>query len=379
MMKFYDLDHAATTQIHPDVLLAMMPYLTESYGNPSSLHALGMQNQKDINTAKKHIASLLKCDFNELIFTASGSEATNLAIKGYAAKHKDKTEIITTPIEHAATKNTLVYLESQGYQLHYVQVDHQGFIDLNDLESKLNEKTLMVSFIWGNNEIGTIQHIEAITKLAHQRGICVHADAVQMLAHVPIDLSVLNVDMMSFSGHKIHGPKGIGLLYKKNNIDLEPLIHGGGHEFHYRSGTEHVAGIIGFDRALSLLFPSYDSKAKHLNELSKAFYETLKAQIPVHLNGPDLTQHRIPGLLSLSIPNISGLKYQFKLNQQHIYVSTGSACHTHEVGISHVIEAIQAPSPEGVIRISFGTDTKKSDIPFLIEAFVEAYEALNDE
>jgi cysteine desulfurase len=379
MMRFYDLDHAATTQIHPKVLAAMMPYLTESYGNPSSMHTLGMQNKKDINTAKKHIALLLNCDFNELIFTGSGTEATNLAIEGYARKHPHKTEIITTPIEHAATLNTIRYLETLGYKVHYLEVDAMGYVSLADLKSKLNQNTLLVSIIWGNNELGTIQPIEMMTEIIHQHGACFHVDAVQMLAHKPMDLSVLNVDMMSFSGHKIHGPKGIGLLYKKKEIEIEPLIHGGGHEFHYRSGTENIAGIIGFDQALTLLNNQYDNKAKHLTALASAFYHQISAVLPIHLNGPTLNQSRIPGLLSLSFEGISGLKLQFKLNQKQIYVSTGSACHSNEVGVSHVIEAIHAKSPNGVIRISFGTETTVEDIPYLVDAFQMAYDDLKND
>jgi cysteine desulfurase len=379
MMTFYDLDHAATTQIHPKVLATMMPYLTESYGNPSSMHALGMQNKKDINTAKKNIASMLKCDFNELIFTGSGTEATNLAIEGFARKHPSKKEIITTPIEHAATLNTIKYLETLGYTVHYLKVDAMGYVQLEDLKSKLNRHTLLVSIIWGNNELGTIQNIETMSKLIHQNGSCFHVDAVQMLAHIPMDLSILNVDMMSFSGHKIHGPKGIGLLYKKKDIEIEPLIHGGGHEFHYRSGTEHVAGILGFDQALTLLQDQYDLKAKHLSSLASTFYDQIRAVLPVHLNGPALNHHRIPGLLSLSFEGVSGLKLQYKLNQKNIYVSTGSACHSNEVGVSHVIEAIQANYPEGVIRISFGTETTLEDIPYLVDAFQTAYDNLKND
>lgn len=375
-MKIFDLDHAATTPIHPLVLDAMWPFLKLSYGNPSSIHELGMTAKRAIEQSRKQIASILNCEPNELIFTGSGTEATNLAIKGYASKHPNKKEIITTKIEHAATLRTVQYLEKQGYKVHYLKVDHEGFIDLVELRSLTNPNTLVVSIIWGNNEIGTIQDLESIEKIVHEQGSILHVDAVQMLAHIPINLKALNVDMMILSGHKIEGPKGIGLLYKKSTIELEPIIHGGGQETHLRAGTESVIGIVGFEKALEVLSLKYDQKHKHLSELSKAFIHQLKEKMPFQLLGPEIGPNRIPGLLSLSIPDVVGLKIQFKLNQKHIYVSTGSACHTHEVGVSHVIEAIQAPYKEGIVRVSFGMDTVIEDIPYLVEQFYEAYDQL---
>ena len=378
-MKIFDLDHAATTSIDKQVTEAMLPYLFDSYGNPSSMHALGMQNKKDINTAKKHMAHLLNCDFNELIFTGSGTEATNLAIKGYALSHLDKKEIITTPIEHAATLNTCLFMEQMGYTIHYLKIDKQGFIDLNDLEEKLNQQTLMVSILWANNEIGTIQDLAKIAQIVSSKQVCLHVDAIQMVAHYPIDLSALNVDLMSFSAHKCHGPKGTGMLYKKMTTQITPLIHGGGQEFHYRSGTEAVANIIGFEKALTLQYESYSTKQSHLKSLAESFYQGIKKAIPCHLNGPESNETRLPGLLSIGFFNVSGLSLQYKLNQKGIYVSTGSACHSNEIGISHVIQAIDAPNPNGVIRISFGTDTRIEDIPYLVESFIECYLALQED
>lgn len=376
MMKTFDLDHAATTKMHEAVLKEMLPYLTKSYGNPSSLHPEGIQNKRAINEAKAVIANILHCDPKELIFTGSGTEATNLAIKGYAEKHPNKKEIITTPIEHAATLNTVKYLETQGYQIHYIKVDSLGFIDLEDLKSKLNSKTLLVSILWANNEIGVIQDIEKIAEIVHHLGSIIHVDAVQMLAHEPIDLSRLNVDMMSFSAHKIEGPKGIGLLYKKSAIELTPLIHGGNQELGLRSGTENVAAIIGFKQALVLLNEQYSAKKAYLNSLSRTFLSRIQKVIPCHLNGPEIGEHRLPGLLSLAFERISGMRLQFKLNQLGVYVSTGSACHSNEIGLSHVIEAIHSINPEGVIRISFGLDTDLKDVDYLVDCFKQAYESL---
>ncbi len=376
MMKTFYLDHAATTKLNEVVLKDMMPYLSGSYGNPSSLHSLGIQNKKAINDAKKQIAKILNCRHDELIFTASGTEATNLAIKGYALKHKDKKEIITTKIEHAATLNTVMYLASEGYIVHYLDVDHQGFIQLSDLEKLMSSNTLLVSIIWGNNEIGVIQDIHKIAQIVHQKGSILHVDAVQMLAHDLIDLEALNIDMMSFSAHKIEGPKGIGMLYKKSSIELIPLIHGGGHEFGLRSGTENVANIVGFSKALSLLSENSDQKRKQLNLIATQFLEALKQEIPFILNGPVIGKDRIPGLLSLSFKGISGLSFQFKLNQLGIYVSTGSACHSNEIGVSHVISAIKCTNPNGVIRISFGLDFDLGNLPYIILCFKQVYNQL---
>lgn len=375
-MKSYDLDHAATTKIHPLVFEAMLPYLNESYGNPSSLHDLGMINKRAVQTSRKNIAAYLGCDANELIFTASGTEATNLAIKGYALKHPGKKEIITTTIEHSATLKTVEFLETQGYIVHQIPVNSEGFIDLKTLENKLNNQTLMVSIIWGNNEIGVIQDIETIGHLVHQKGCILHVDAVQILAHFPINLSTLPVDLMSLSAHKIEGPKGIGLLFKKSTIEIEPIIHGGGQEMHHRSGTESVASIVGFEKAFSILHSTYETKQASLHTLANTFYTYLSQWLPCVKLGPVSQERRIPGLLCLSIPNIKGLKFQFKLNQKGIYISTGSACHTNEVGVSHVIEAIQAPYPDGIIRISFGLDTTLSELEALNEQFKDAYESL---
>ena len=267
-------------------------------------------------------------------------------------------------------------MEKQGYKVHYLKVDHEGFIDLVELRSLTNPNTLIVSIIWGNNEIGTIQDLESIEKIVHEQGSILHVDAVQILPHRPIDLKGLNVDMMTFSAHKIEGPKGIGLLYKKKTIELEPIIHGGGQESHLRAGTESVMSVIGFEKALEIISHKYVVKKQHLEDLSELFIHKLEEKIPFQLLGPKIGPNRIPGLLSLSMPDVVGLKMQFKLNQKGIYVSTGSACHTHELGVSHVIEAIHAPHKEGIIRVSFGMDTEIEDIPYLVEQFFDAYDQL---
>lgn len=372
-MKTYDLDHAATTKLDPKVYSKMKPYLESYYGNPSSLHTIGIENKKALNDAKKGISSLLNCDYRELIFTASGTEAINLAIKGLAFKNSNKKEIITTKIEHKATLNTCHFLETLGYKINYVNLDPDGFIDLKDLEEKLNNNTLIVSIIWGNNEIGVIQDIDKIANIVHAHHSILHVDAVQMLGHFKIDLQALDVDLMSFSAHKIFGPKSVGLLYKKKPIEIEPIIHGGAQEFNLRAGTENIYGIIGFYEALKNIHDVYLNQQQDLQDITKSLYDQLKARFKFRLNGPDLNDHRLPGLLSLSFEGISGHVLQYQLNQRGIYVSTGSACNETSMEVSHVIQALHDHG-EGTIRLSLGYGLSSKDILYIVEQFSDILE-----
>lgn len=367
-MKIYDLDHAATTKLDPIVYEKMKPYLETYYGNPSSIHQIGIENKKAINGAKKGIARMLNCDYNELIFTGSGTEAINLAIKGLAFKHPLKKEIITTPIEHKATLNACHFLESIGYKIIYLNVDQDGFIDLDDLSKKINHQTLLVSIIWANNEIGVIQDIERISKIVKQHEVFLHIDAIQMLGHYVIDLQTIDVDLMSFSAHKIFGPKGIGLLYKRRMVEIEPLIHGGNQEFLLRAGTENVYGIIGFYEALKQVREIYVDKQNELRLITQALYEKLASRFKLKLNGPTLEHKRLPGLLSLSFDDIEGHVLQYQLNQRGILVSTGSACNENSMTVSHVIKVIN-PHGKGTIRLSLGYDITNEDIDYIVKEF----------
>lgn len=373
-MKIYDLDHAATTKLDPNVYEKMKPYLVNHYGNPSSMHMLGIENKKAMNEAKKGIASLLNCNYKELIFTGSGTEAINLAIKGLAFKYPDKKEIITTPIEHKATLNACHFLEKMGYTIKYLKIDHDGFIDLDDLLFKISDQTLLVSVIWANNEIGVIQDIEKISAITKKYQCYLHVDAVQMLGHYPIDLKKYNVDLMSFSAHKIFGPKGIGLLFKQNDLEIEPLIHGGNQEFSLRAGTENMCNIIGFYEALKRIHEIYYQKQTLLTEMTQHLYDQLSTHFKLILNGPKLTFHRLPGLLSLSFEGIKGHVLQYQLNERGILVSTGSACNETNLEVSHVIKALHNHG-EGTIRMSLGYDLTVKDIDYIVKQFVEI---LND-
>ena len=375
MKKIY-LDHAATTPINPLVYEKMKPFLEGFYGNPSSVHELGALSKKAINEARRKIASILNCKSTELFFTSSGTEATNWAILGYADKNPGKNEIIISEIEHHATIHTCDYLAKKGYLINQIKVDDEGFIDLNALEDKINKNTLMISIIWGNNEIGTIQDIEKVRDICKKHNVILHVDAVQMVGNHEIDLTELSVDFMTFSAHKFYGPKGIGMLYKKESIEIENLIHGGMQEKGLRSGTENVAGIIGFAEALDLSFQSLHENKKSLLAQSHTLLNMLKKEIPtIRINGPEIGKNRLPGVLSLSFDSIRSFDLAFALDKEHIYVSTGSACNATDIRPSHVLRAINQKNIDktGTIRISFGTQNQLEDIPYIASKIIECY------
>jgi len=376
MMKTIYLDHAATTPLSPIAYEKMKPFLEGLYGNPSSIHELGALSKKAINEARKKVANIINCKPSEIIFTSSGTEATNLAILGYADQHPEKKEIITTKIEHHATLHTCAYLEKKGYTIHTLDVDHEGFINIKDLTEKINEQTLMVSVIWGNNEIGTIQDIKQISSICKKNNVALHVDAVQMIGNMKIDLSQLDIDLMTVSAHKFYGPKGIGFLYKKDTIQIENLFHGGMQESGHRPGTENVAGIVGLAEALEQSSRNIDTYTNHLYSLSKKLYETLQKKIPsIRLNGPQLGETRLPGILSLSFDHIKSFDLAFALDQEHIYVSTGSACNATDIKPSHVLCAIKQTDIKhtGTIRVSFGIQNKLEDIDYIAQKIEEIY------
>ncbi|MDO9628441.1 MAG: cysteine desulfurase family protein [Acholeplasmataceae bacterium] len=375
MKKIY-LDHAATTPLNPVALNKMLPFFNELYGNPSSVHEMGASSKKAINEARKKVASLLNCKPTEIFFTSSGTEATNWAILGYSEKNPSKKEIIITTIEHHATLHACEYLEKKGYKIHALDVDHEGFLSIEQLKKTINSNTLMVSIIWGNNEIGTIQNLEEIQKICKKHHVALHVDAVQIVGNLKIDLDELGVDFMTFSAHKFYGPKGIGLLYKKEAIDIENLIHGGMQERGLRAGTENVCAIIGLAEALEQSIQSLDSYTNHLSTLSTKLYHQLKSKLPqVRLNGPMIGKDRLPGILSLSFDHIRSFDLAFALDKEHIYVSTGSACNQLNILPSHVLRAIDQEniSNTGTIRISFGIQNKVEDILYISDKIVECY------
>lgn len=373
-MKTYYLDHAATTPLDKRVLDEMLPFMTSSFGNPSSMHQEGVLVKKKINESRNIVADYFGVNFKSVIFTSGGTESTNLAILGYAKTHLDKKEIITSTIEHHATMHTLDELEKQGYVIHRIPVNHEGFIDLNSLKNKLSAKTLMVTLIWANNEIGTIQDIESIGNMCHQHGVILHVDAVQMVPHFSIDLNKVPVDMLTLSAHKFYGPKGIGALIIKDKNLIRPILYGGNQEMGYRSGTENVYGIIGLAKALNLLQSEREERSTLSRMMSDQLFDQLRHLIPsIKLNGPKDDTKRLPGLLSLSFPDVSSTDLAYHLDELGLYVSTGSACLSQDILTSHVLKAIGVTDTEGTIRISLGSSVSLDDLDPIVYAISKAY------
>jgi len=371
-MKAY-LDNAATTGVSKEVFEAMTPYFMDSYGNPSSLHNKGIEVKKVVNLCHKTVAELLGCHYSEVHFTSCGTESINWAIKGIAYLNKTKSEIITTRIEHHATLHTVEFLEKRGYTVHYLDVDEQGFINIDQLRNLVSDNTLIVSIIMANNEIGTIQDIKEISEICQAASTYLHVDAVQVATHIPINLNELNVDLVSFSGHKFHAPKGIGLLYIKKGTHIENLLHGGQQENNLRPGTENVPYIVGFTKALEegmkTMFPSMIRQ----NEYIKYFLNELdKNEINYRLNGPKIGENRLPGNLSISFKDLDGSDITYYLNKANIFVSTGSACDSNSIEPSHVLKAINVPEDyiHASVRISVGDDTTFEEVEYAAKTLI---------
>jgi len=363
------LDYAATTPIAKEVIKAMEPYFSDKFGNPNSLHSFGVEAREAIEKSREKIAKLINAKPNEIIFVSSGTEADNLAIKGYALANKQKGKhILISSIEHKAVINTAKWLKDYGFEIDFVNVDKEGIIKLDELESKIRKDTILVSVMSVNNEIGTIQPIKEISKLCNEKGIAFHTDAVQALGKIDIDVKKFGIDMLSGSGHKIYGPKGIGLLYKKSNINLEPLLHGGGQEFGIRSSTENTPAIVGFAKALELCYKEMEKEAKRQKNLrDKIIDEVLSYDfIKVRLNGSK--EKRIFNNANFSFYGIEGESLVLLLDEYGIACSTGSACSEKTLEPSHVLLAIGLKPEEahGSLRITLGRYTQKEDIDYFL-------------
>lgn len=372
-MKVY-LDNASTTNVSKEVLDAMLPYFVEDFGNPSSLHELGISNRKVVNQSRVKIAELLNCKKSEIHFTSCGTESINWALKGLAFQNKTKYEIIITNVEHHATSHTCDFLETLGFTINYLKVDSEGFINLEELERMINNNTLVVSIIMANNEIGTIQNIKEISNICEQARTYLHVDAVQAICHTSIDIQELNIDLLSLSGHKFHGPKGIGLLYIKEGTPISSLIHGGQQELKKRAGTENVPYIVGFTKALELGISNLGQYTNRLNEYSKSFLDRLdKEGIDYILNGPVIGKNRLPGNLNISFKHLDGLVLTYLLDKREIYVSTGSACDSESIEPSHVITAIGVPNDyiNATVRFSIGNETSLSEVNYVIDNLID--------
>ncbi|NOQ55868.1 MAG: cysteine desulfurase NifS [Nanohaloarchaea archaeon] len=363
------LDNSATTEIHPKVKDAILPYLEDLYGNPSSLHAKGQEAKKAVKTARKQVANLIDADEDEIIFTGSGTESNNLALKGIASKNKNrKNHIITTKIEHKSILNSARWLEREGFKVTYLDVDENGTVNLEQLKKEIRPETILVSVMFANNEMGTIQPIKEIGELLKDKDIYFHTDAVQAIGKQPIDTKGLNIDLLTLSGHKIHAPKGIGALYIKKGTEIDPLIHGGGQEQDLRSGTENVPGIVGLGKAAEIAKDNLESNIDHLRLLGDKLEKEIFKNIPdLILNGhPD---NRIPGNVNISFKYVEGESIMLMLDCEGICVSTGSACTSKSLKPSYVLDAMgkEIVYMHGSIRFSIGTFNTEEEIDTVIQ------------
>ena len=367
-MNIKYFDHAATTPVREEVIKEMLPYFNIEYGNPSTMYTLGRNAKKAMNRARKQIANAINSEIREIYFTSCGSESDNLAIKGFAYANKDKgNHIITTKIEHHAVLDTCKTLEKQGFEVTYLNVDSNGLINLQELVNSITNKTILISIMFANNEIGTIEPIEEIGKIANKHNIIFHTDAVQAIGNVRIDVKKLNIDVLSLSGHKFYAPKGVGALYVKNGIEFQKLQDGGEQEENKRAGTENVAQIVGMGKAIESIYDEFDEYNKKLKNLRNLFFKEVRQRIPeIKING-DL-EKRLPGNANISFKNISGGELLFKLDEKGICASAGSACSTSNPMPSHVLTAIGLESnlAENTLRISFGKENTEDDVIYLI-------------
>ncbi len=348
------LDNAASTQIHESVLESMMPYLKEQFGNPSSIHRYGRLANKAIEKARKQIASLINASPNEIMFTSGGTESNNTALNGVVNKFP-KAQIITSSIEHDAILEPCKKLENQGYDVVYLPVDKFGLVDPQNIKSVIAENTKIVSIMFGNNEIGTIEPIAELSKICHEHNIVFHTDAVQAVGKIPIDVKELDIDLLSMSSHKINGPKGIGALYVKNGLILDPLIFGGGQENGLRSGTENVANIVGFGKACELAKTNLSQNMTHMKILQDYLIQNILNEIPsVTLNGHP--EKRLPNNVHLTFLGVNGEDLIIKLDENNIAASTGSACSVRTQKASHVLKAMGFSHEQitGSLRLTVG-------------------------
>ena len=372
-MKIRYFDHAATTPVSENVLKAMLPYFTYEYGNASSLYTIGRQSKKAIEEARKKVARAIGAKQHEIYFTSCGSESDNLAIKGVAYSHKEKgNHIITSKIEHPAVLNTCETLQRQGFEVTYLGVDENGFISIEQLMNSIKPSTILISIMFANNEIGTIQPIEMIGNIAKQKGILFHTDSVQAVGNVKIDVNKLNIDLLSMSAHKFYGPKGIGALYVREGVEFERIQDGGHQERNKRAGTENVAEIVGLGEAIEEIYQNYEAYNQKLIGLRDYYISEVQRRIPdTKLNGDK--QNRLPGNANLSFPKINAQELLLDLDEKGICASAGSACSSGETSPSHVLTAIKLKPEvaEGTLRVTFGKDNTKEDVEYLVDSLEE--------
>lgn len=370
-MDIIYFDNSATTKIKTEVLNAMMPYLTTEYGNASSLYSIGRRAKKAIESARISVAKLINCEPHEIYFTGSGSESDNTALKGYAyANNKKGNHIITSKIEHPAILETCETLEKQGFNVSYINVDEKGLIKIEELKAAIKPSTILISIMAANNEIGTIQPIYEIAKIAHKRNIAFHTDAVQAIGNMPIDVKKMKIDMLSISGHKINAPKGIGALYIGGGINVEKFVNGGHQERNQRAGTENVAGIVGLGKACELANRNMNTHIRNLTKIRDYYFNKLQNEMPkkIWINGS--IENRLPGNANVSFEGISASELIFKLDEKGICVSSGSACSSGNIKPSHVLTAINVPEKylNSAIRTTFCDSNTFEEVDYLVKS-----------
>lgn len=367
--KIIYMDNAATTPVKPEVLDAMLPYFTEKFGNPSSIYSISSQNKKDITTARETIAKAINTDTANIYFTAGGSESDNWALKATAEAYANKgRHIITSKIEHHAILHTCDYLEKRGYEITYIDVDENGIVDLKQLEEAIRPDTILISIMFANNEIGTIEPIAEIGKIAKKHGVLFHTDAVQAFTQVPIDVEETNIDMLSVSGHKINGPKGIGFLYIRKGVKIRSFVHGGAQERSRRAGTENVPGIIGLAKATEIAVGNMKERTAKEIEVRNHIIERVMNEIPyTRLNGD--RERRLPNNINFSFQFIEGESMLIMLDSFGICASSGSACTSGALDPSHVLLAIGLPHEiaHGSLRLTISEDTTMEDADFVVD------------
>ena len=378
MTKRIYVDNAATTKVAPEVVEAMLPYFTENFGNPSSIYAEGREAKKAIERAREQVAKAIGADPKEIYFTGSGSEADNWALRSTAKALKSKgNHIITSSVEHHAVLHTCQDLEKQGYEVTYLPVDKYGMVSPEDVKAAIKDTTIMISIMTANNEIGTIMPIAEIGEIAKSAGIVFHTDAVQAVGNVHIDVNEMNIDMLSLTGHKFHGPKGSGALFVRNGVRLISFITGGAQERMRRAGTENVPGIVGLGKAIEMATANINQKQKKLTALRDAYIKKVLETIPYsHLNGHPTK--RLPGNANISFEFIEGEGMLLSLDMKGISASSGSACTSGSLDPSHVLLAIGLKHEEahGSLRVSFGEDNTMEDVTYIADSLKEIVERL---
>lgn len=366
--------------MRPEILEAMLPYYKENFGNASSLHSLGRTARVAIDEAREKIAKALGCETSEIVFTGSGTEADNQAIKGVAYANKKKGDhIITSKIEHHAVLHTCQYLEKHGFRVTYLPVDEHALVDPSQVEKAINDKTILVTIMHANNEVGTIEPVEEIGKIAKAKGVYFHTDAIQTFGKLPTKVKELGVDLLSVSAHKIYGPKGVGALYVRKGTKIDALLHGGHHERNRRASTENVAGIVGLGKATELALAEMEEEKKRLINLRERLYNGIKDKIK-HIIRNGHPKKCLPGTLSLCFEYVEGESIILSLDLKGIAVSSGSACTSGSLEPSHVLSAMGIPptTAQGSIRFSLGRENTEEEIDYTIEVLVEVIACLRE-